>query len=196
MADDLDELGRRLGRIEHALDHSPGVPARTPAGPEIRSARSIVNRIDDVWVAVTEGNERLVAAVDGLRAELARLTAALIVADPLEAPPAGAGEEGRSRRRAGGAEPAVHLRLNRIEEALAGIAGRLEELAVGATGPQVEPAERPGGTTGPGDELRSEIRGLAERVDALAQAVEAAAARSTDATLVDRLGRLREQFRR
>lgn len=185
MADDLDDLGRRIDRIEHALRRSPDGPARTPAAPEIRSARSIVNRVDDVWVAVTEGNERVAAAIGGLRAELGRLTAALHAPDQSqdEGDPADPAEP----------DPAIHLRLNRVEEALAGIAARLEELATVA-----RPAEDAAASTTRAavEELGGEVRGLANRVDGLAQALEASAARSADATLAERLGRLRDQFRR
>lgn len=161
MADDFDELGLRLDRVEHALRRSPDSPSRTPAGPEIRSARSIVNRVDDVWVAVTEGNERVAAAIDGLRVELGRLAAAVRAPEQSQAEGDPAGVDGRLQRieealaRMGETaepDPAVHLRLNRVEEGLAGIAGRLEELVI--------------------------------------------AARSADETLAERLGRLRDQFRR
>ena len=180
MGDDLDDLGRRIDRIEHALRRSPDGPARTPAPPEIRSARSIVNRVDDVWVAVTEGNERVAAAIDGLRAELGRLTAALRAPD-------------HSQDESDRADRAVHLRLNRVEESLAGIAARLEELAT-----VVRPAEdaAASATRAVVEELGGEVRGLVNRVDGLARALEASAVRSADGTLAERLGRLRDQFRR
>ena len=303
MADDLDELGRRLDRIEDALRRPPEGPTRTPAGPEIRSARSIVNRVDDVWVAVTEGNDRLVTAVESLRTEFARLAAALVPPDTTEDesdqldqdsdpdqqrepgswkpklripesglprtgsdglvdqlgdrlsrieealadiagpnvalgerldrieqllahPPTGTADtpaevarllaahqaatealDGRLGRMEealarvateDGSDPAVHLRLNRVEEALAGIAGRLEELAAAS-----RTAARSGADDADGngvqaavDALGSEVRRLVGRVEGLAQALEAPAVRSNDGTLVDRVGRLRDQFRR
>lgn len=246
VADDPDELARRLERIEGLLRRSPSSPSVVPPGPEVRSARSIVSRIDDVWVAVTEGNERVAAAIDQLRtgagvaagvagadggdgspptpdrargghepgppgpqamtrledsvlqvgtrldaidqalAALTRPGTATIgeVADRL-----GRIEEALAAR--GGGEdvgPAVHLRLNRIEEALAGIAGRLGETAAAGY-------DGPGPTTG-FERLEVEIGRLGQRIESLATALEASAARSADGTLTDRLGRLRDQFRR
>lgn len=287
MADDLNDLGRRIDRIELALRRPPENSSRS-AGPEIRSARSIVNRVDDVWVAVTEGNDRLLTAVDGLRAELSRLADALLTADPPRAeggppdahadpgpdqpadpgsgeplllagnptgtadalggrlqqieeavaalaspsepgddldgrlarieqllaalgPPSDSGDAadapGRLQRieetltrlaESGQPDPAVHLRLNRVEEALAGIAGRLEELRSAAHAAPADPDDE---GTGWGAQaavevLSGEVRTLASRVDGLAQALEASAARAADATLAERVGRLRDQFRR
>lgn len=222
VADDLDELARRLDRIEELLRRSSASPSRVPPGPEVRSARSIVNRIDDVWVAVTEGNERVVATIDQLSAG-AGGGAAVAGAGPAgqESPPAEAlgprldgieqalaalarpdtatmGEVadrlGRieaalaARADVEEADPAVHLRLNRIEEALAGIAGRLDE-------PTAHRAEDRDGAAAVRD-LEAEVRRSGQRIDALATALEASAARSTDGTLTDRLGRLRDQFRK
>lgn len=59
-ADPLEEVLERLRRLEHLVAEG----GRGTGGPAVRSARSIVGRLDDVWVAVTEGNERLAAAVD------------------------------------------------------------------------------------------------------------------------------------
>ncbi len=252
MADDSDDLVSRLDRIEELLRRRASAPASVPAGPEVRSARSIVGRIDDVWVAVTEGNERVVTAIGEMTGASRPPTPAAgpgaqngkappADGPPADGPPAGAvdravaadlvgrvdaalaglaeersavehvsarldrideqltaladvgGAEDRLRRIEdlltphGAAEAeedtAVHLRLNRIEEALAGIAGRLSDAAAGAAA---------GAASQP---LEAEIRGLARQVEAIARAVEASAARTGDGTLTDRLGRLRDQFR-
>ncbi|HET7489059.1 MAG TPA: hypothetical protein VFJ85_14105 [Acidimicrobiales bacterium] len=150
VADDRDQLAARLDRIEEMLRR-----LNRPAGGDGRNARSVAGRLDDVWVAVTEGNERVVAAVERL------------------------GED-RTGASAGDTEATVvHLRLNRIEETLAAIAQRL--VAPG----WVPPVDGTG--------LEAEVRRLAERVDALAQALEGPAA---DASPSPRLTRLRDQFRR
>ena len=120
MADPLEELSARLARIEALLTRQAGAGARVDAAPPARSTRSIVGRLDDVWVAVTEGNQRLTGALDDLRAVLA--DGPTPVADHRDDP---------------AVDPALHLRLNRIEEALAGIADHLRRL--GAT----DPAEAP-----------------------------------------------------
>jgi len=161
VADDTDDLAGRLDRIEELLRRRAGLAPAAAAGPEVRSARSIVSRIDDVWVAVTEGNERVIAAIADVHAG---------------ARPAAAEAD----------DPAVHLRLNRIEEALAGIAGRLADPGAGAD------AAGAGAIEG----LGAEVRRLAQQVEAMARAVEAAAPRWGDGTVGDRLGRLRDQFRR
>ena len=299
MADDSDDLVSRLDRIEALLRRRASASASVLAGPEVRSARSIVGRIDDVWVAVTEGNERVVAAigemtgasrpptppvspgarngqspaddlpagdspaeavdravavalVDRIDAAIAGLAeersavdselwarlagieqavGAIMLREPpaarldgIEAAlaalaqPAGATSDGLGGRLdrieerlgalatagAGGddrlsriedlltplaaaeraeVDSAVHLRLNRIEEALAGIAGRLSEAAA-------DPDAAAGGQP-----QEAEIRRLTQQVEAIARAVEASAARAGDGTLTDRLGRLRDQFR-
>ena len=157
MADDVDDLASRLDRIEGLLRRGAVPAAHVPAGPEVRSARSIVSRIDDVWVAVTEGNERVVASIERLR-------------------PGGDGAD----------EVAGRLRL--IEEALAGIADLLGERGGGPVGTADLPAAV--------ERLDGEIRRLGQRMDALARAVETSATRSGDSTLTDRIGRLRDQFRR
>lgn len=222
VADDLDELARRLDRIEELLRRSPSSPSRVPPGPEVRSARSIVSRIDDVWVAVTEGNERVVATIDQLRTGAGGAAAGAGAGQTGQEPPPaeelgprldgieqalaalvrpGTATIGELADRLGRieealaaqtgveeADPAVHLRLNRIEEALAGIAGRLGEPTAGTV-------DKPDWAAGV-ERLEAEVHRLGLRIDALATALELSAARSTDGTLTDRLGRLRDQFRK
>ena len=190
--DDPGDLARRLDRIEELLRRAPS--ASVAAGPEVRSARSIVSRIDDVWVAVTEGNERVLDTIERLGAVRPGPTGG---ADyPSDAAGGPSGGPGGGARTGAGPSPAeaVHLRLNRIEEALAGIAERIAAQDGGARtgagpdgGAEVAAAVR---------HLDAEVRRLAQRVDALAHAIEASATRSADGTLTDRLGRLRDQFRR
>ena len=157
MADDPDEqdaLSDRLDRIEQLLRRPPAGSPPLPAGPDVRSARSIVNRVDDVWVAVTEGNERVERALDSLRADVAAVAAAMAGLEGSVKPqhripvtglhrtgdtpgtgddnPAGTAAPGTAAPGTdvgGGAEPGLYLRLNRIEEALAGIAARLDAMA-------------------------------------------------------------------
>lgn len=294
MADDADDLASRLDRIEALLRRRGAtVATAAPAGPEVRSARSIVSRIDDVWVAVTEGNERVVAAIaattgrsapggadqepeaqppgtadvetavhalaarldhidatlaglhapssaplERIEAVLTRLAGSELAGEPVgprldrieqaqvdlrESELAGRlGAIEQHLARAAGERPgaaaealaattqaiderlarieealattdapeddrAVHLRLNRIEEALAGVAERL------AGPPSAQDAGAGGAAAA---QLHADVQQLTERVEALARAVEEAAARSGDGTLTDRLGRLRDQFRR
>ncbi|HEX2700112.1 MAG TPA: hypothetical protein VHM89_07910 [Acidimicrobiales bacterium] len=184
--DDPGDLARRLDRIEELLRRAPS--ASVAAGPEVRSARSIVSRIDDVWVAVTEGNERVLDTIERLGAVRPGPTGGADHPSDAAGGPGGVDGPGPSPAEA------VHLRLNRIEEALAGIAERIAAQDGGARtgagpdgGAEVAAAVR---------HLDAEVRRLAQRVDALAHAIEASATRSADGTLTDRLGRLRDQFRR
>lgn len=163
MAEPLEELSRRLDRIEQLLRSQPGA-----GGPEARPARSIVTRLDDVWVAVTEGNERVAAAVE-------RLT-----------PPGPAGVAVPAGAATG---EAVHLRLNRIEEALAGIAGRLDTAA------PPPPAGLEAAVADLAARVEAELAELRDRVDRLAAAA-AAAAPSAEGSPADRLGRRRGPLRR
>lgn len=68
MDDALEDVARRLGRLEQLL-------ARTEPGGDLRSARTIVRRLDDVWAATTEGNERTAAALTDLAGRLAAIEA-------------------------------------------------------------------------------------------------------------------------
>lgn len=224
MADDPDELGSRLDRIEQLLRQRPETPP-VPAGPPVRSARSIVSRVDDVWVAVTEGNERVAGGIEGavgsIRADLAALAAAVATLSGT-APGTGGGgvgdtgggecsggDEGCGGEVPGWAASAekdddegVHQRLNQIEEALAGIASRLEGLSAMSLAP---PPPLPGPTddvavaavvTALVERVVDEVGRLSRRVDGLARNLEASAARSAEDTLAQRVTRLREQFRR
>jgi len=67
MDDPLDEMARRLERIEQLLSQAAG------ASGAPRSMGSVARRLDDVWLATTEGNERTAATL----AELGRRLAAV-----------------------------------------------------------------------------------------------------------------------
>lgn len=69
MDDPLEEMARRLERIEQRLSQA-GSTGGTP-----RSMGSVVRRLDDVWLATTEGNERTAATLAELGARLAAVEA-------------------------------------------------------------------------------------------------------------------------
>ena len=157
-------MAQRLARLEDLLSQRLAGPGRSEAGSELRSARSIVGRLDDLWVAVTEGNERLAAALARLGREPA---------------PGGGGEQGPEPV---APSPADSLRLNRIEEALAGIGdrlasleagigGRLASLEAGLAAPARPEAAGEDAFVALSARLAAALQDLGRRVDALAGAI-------------------------
>ncbi len=71
-SDPLEEVLERLRRLEHLVGRLAGEGGGAGGAP-VRSARSIVGRLDDVWVAVTEGHERLADNLAGLRDAVAQV---------------------------------------------------------------------------------------------------------------------------
>jgi hypothetical protein len=145
----LEELVRRVGHLEELLAQRP---PRSEAGPELRSARSIVGRLDDVWVAVREGNERLAAALEesgpGRRtAQLAAVEEAL--AEVLRRLAA-------SEERSSG--PALAEAVTKLQRRLARL-----------TPPDLAPLEAQ--VAALGDRLEAKVDDLARRVDVIADAM-------------------------
>lgn len=109
MADPIEDVARRLDHIEQLLGRLTHAGPAPDSGPGLRSARSVVGRLDDVWVTVTEGNERVTAALADLGARVAGLEKAVeelvTGAADVDRQVAALARAARRERRAEGAPP-------------------------------------------------------------------------------------------
>lgn len=199
MADDdaLDELVQRVAHLEQLLTQRL---ARDEPGPELRSAKSIVGRLDDVEVAVREGNERLAAVLEQSGAGAAPVDLGHVeqaLAEVLSR--LGAGSAVPAGTRSGAEQRAARSVLGRLEEILRVVREPDGRPAAGASGANLEPVDLAGIEESLAQvlnrlgEIGDAVREGSERLDALQGPGPAPAAvdlSSTEEALAEVLRRL------